>query len=420
MSQNDSFYQVCEQWLKAALQLLTQKQLPLEQDIEVTLLNPNGYQTRRGIYKVDIGGIFSLYHTELFGLPEFENVVDLVLKSPALSSVLCMDASGKVCSEISIQRDFIAGHLSSLLFWFLTKNNQKTFYTTSIFERLYTQLEQYIYQSEPFNSTWLVHLQNIASEVPSISLDRGVILRQVPDDEKITIVKESARFPYNRLANSGIPDTFLEIHQPIDRILPPNQEDVTVIAQAVVLALRLLKENPVGMISYRWNIDQPFRKGGGTIYAPLLLPGAFSGQKYILTTEEAILLPMLYKKARKAYKDPKLTTSITRFDDSYIKLKNEDKLIDYWITLEALFFSLIPKEYVGSMGDTVATNIAYYIGSSESDRRSIYEFMSCSHKARGYFVHGQRGKAPQNLNSIIKKTANHLRAALRKRIEEKG
>ncbi len=215
--------------------------------------------------------------------------------------------------------------------------------------------------------------------------------------------------------NAEVPNVVLEIHQAIDRMTLPDRQAVYNIAQAALLALRLIKENPVGIVSYHWIIpDQPFRKGGFSI----VLPPDFTGERSVLTQEDAPVLSNLFKKAKKAYENQELTAAITRFEDSYTRLKSEDKLIDYWGALEALFFSLIPKEYVSSMGDTVASNIAYYIGNRESERRSIYAFISRSHKARGYFVHGQRGKRPENLDLTIKKTEQYLRTALRKRIEE--
>lgn len=135
----------------------------------------------------------------------------------------------------------------------------------------------------------------------------------------------------------------------------------------------------------------------------VLHPFAYQGEPYMLTQE---------------YTEPELLTALSRFEDSYLRTKPEDKLIDYWIALESLFFSLIKKEYVGSMGDTVASTIAFYLGNTQGERRRIYEFIISSHIARGYYVHGQRVRPVKNLDLVIKKTEKFLRMALRKRIEE--
>jgi len=90
MSQNEQFHQACEQWIQAALRLLVNKQMPYGEDIEVTF-TPNGYQTRGGICKVDIGHLYIIYRDELLSLPEYKSVENIILNMPSLASVLCID-----------------------------------------------------------------------------------------------------------------------------------------------------------------------------------------------------------------------------------------------------------------------------------------------------------------------------------------
>lgn len=413
---NEQFHQACEQWLQGALQLLRDKPLTHEEDMEVTF-TPNGYQTHGGIYKVDLGRLYINYHEELLRLPEYETVENIVLQTPSLVSTLCMDAGGIVHPEIGIQRHFIERCLLVLLTEYF-RTTQDFSFKIADFEGIYAKLEQFVYSTEPFDAVCLVDIRNLVAEVNTIRLDRGVILRQATHDEKVGAVK-TLHNPIFRSVSSEVPDTFLEILQPADRVTPLDLQIASTIAQSAVLALRLIEDNPIGLVSYSWDVpEQPFRLNKGGMQSPLVLPSAFRGERYSLTQDEATILPKLYKKAKRAYRNSEITTAITRFEDSYTRIKLEDKLIDYWVALEALFFSLIPKEYVGSMGETVASNIAYYISKTESERRSIYAFIYSSHKVRGYFVHGQRGTAPEHLNLTIKKTEQYLRTALRKCIEE--
>jgi len=416
MSQNEQFHQACEYWLQAALQLLKNKPLSYTEDMEVTFIL-NGYETRGGIYKVDIGRLYTTYREKLLSLPEYEAVVHIVLQTPALASTLCMDAEGIVHAVVGIQRYFIERCLLVLLTEYFIATQDFVFKEAD-FEGIYEKLEWFVYNTESFDAICLVHIRNLAIEVGTILLDRSVILRQATHEEKVGAVKNLYN-PLFRIVGSEVPDTFLEVHQPTNRVTPLDLQEASTIAQSAVLALRLIKDNPIGIVSYSWDVpEQPFRLNKSGTQSPLVLPSAFSGERYILTQEEATILPKLYKKVKRAYRNLEITTAITRFEDSYTRIKSEDKLIDYWVALEALFFSLIPKEYVGSMGETVASNIAYYVGNTESERRSIYAFIYSSHKARSYFVHGQRGTAPEHLDSTIKKTEQYLRTALRKRIEE--
>jgi Apea-like HEPN len=414
LSQNNELKAACEQWVQAVLRFFVNKQMPYKEDIEVTL-TPNGYETRSVRYMVDFDRLYLTSREELLTFPEYKNVENLVLNTTSLSAVLCIDAADQIYTPPETQMSLLESYLMTLLIQYLTKT-QKFIFKTEVFEPLYDKLEQYIYSTEPLKGVWLVFLRNLSSEIDSIQIDRYLILRQATYAEKVSVVKASRSFPGYLLTE--IPMMFLEIHRLIDKTSPPDEEEAIKIAQSVVLALRLLKPSPVGISTHQWSVpDQPFRQGA--FYSiPPLHPLAFSGEPYVLTQEDIAILPKLYKKAKRTYQNSELTTAITRFEDSYTRMKLEEKLIDYWVVLEALFFSIIPKEYVGSMGETVAANIAYYIGNTESERRSIYAFIYSSHKARGYFVHGQRGTRPENLDLTIKKTEQYLRTALRKRIEE--
>lgn len=408
---NEELKIACKKWLQAALNFLSSQPMPVTNEMHYTF-HENGYQGQGGSIKIDYTSLFINYRHQLVSLPEYANAVQIVRSAPTLSSILFASFSGDVPQDPEQQNNAFEMRIITLLYEYLKANNNLTF-LTDLYDRIYYQLEQYIYSTEPFRATWLVHIRNLALEPEKILLDRGLILRQTSHDEKEQYLNRQ-RYP-----NHFVPTTYLEIHHSIDRVSRPNQQEAAIIAQSVVLALRLIKANPIGIDSYLWDVpDQPFRDMRGMVMGGILPPFAYSGERYVLTEKDAQAFPKLLRRAKKAYTNSELSIVLTRLDDSYLRTKQDDKLIDYWVALEALFFALIPKEYVSSMGDTVAANIAYYIGNTESERRSIFASIIASHKVRGYLVHGQRGAAPQNIDIVVKKTEQYLRLALRKRIEE--
>ncbi len=412
MSKNNKLKKACEVWIQGALRLLATKQVPYIEDLEVTFTE-NGYQTRGGIYTVDFGRLYAIYRDELLSLPEYSSVENIVLNTESLASILSLDAAGVMPSEVSSQKYFIERHVIGLLLEYLTTALDFTF-KPAAFEAIYEKLEQYIYL-ESFEGVWLVHIRNLSFDDNTIRLDRGVTLRQATYEEKTRAVKEVYRFPFFG-RHVDIPKIFLEIRHSVGRIEPPDNQEATIIAQAVILALRLIKDNPVGIVSSYWDVPgQPFRPNQGSTYSPLLLPGAFSGEPFILTQEDIAILPKLYKKAKKAIKNSKLSIVITRLEDAYTRTKNEDKLIDYWTALEALFLS---DESSYQMSKTLALAIAYYISSNELERQAIKQDISRSHDLRSDVVHGKKINQNINLLEILTKTGTHLRKALRKRIEE--
>jgi hypothetical protein len=144
-------------------------------------------------------------------------------------------------------------------------------------------------------------------------------------------------------------------------------------------------------------------------------PLTFVGESYVLTEKEAKALPKLWLKTKKAYKNTKLRTVITRFEDSNTRTKQEDKLIDYWTALEALFFL---EDEFRDMGKSLALAASYYLGRTEAERTSIYNDLTRSHSLRSHFIHGERGKPKVTLTEMVEKTEMHLRRTLKKRIEE--
>ncbi len=340
MSQNTALRQACETWLRRALSFLSQVPMPMKDDLEVTF-SENGYSAK-GIRTLDIPSVYIIYRQVLFNLPEYENVVKLIFNTPALVSILCLDAGGNIIVEPEQQKNWLERYFATLLYEHL-KTNPDLSFSPDIFDRLYEQLEEYVYGSRPFVGVWSVHIRNLHLERDTLKIKGGMYLRRATHEEKVKAVKAASHPDAPQIAD--IPETLTEA----DR--------------------------------------------------------------------EGLLI--LWRRTKEALTEPELAIALSRFEDSYTRSKLEDRLIDYWIALEALFFALIDKEYVGNMGETIASTISYYLGSTASERRSIYAAMISSHKARGHFVHGQRGKAVESLDLVVKKTETYLRQALRKRIKER-
>jgi Apea-like HEPN len=142
--------------------------------------------------------------------------------------------------------------------------------------------------------------------------------------------------------------------------------------------------------------------------------GTYQGAKYVLTKEDANTLQVLWPKVKEAYANPDLLTAITRLEDAYSRTKDEDKLLDYWIALEALF---LPEKQTRDMAESIALAVSYYIGQTEDSRKSIQASIRQSHELRSRIIHGKSGKN-RALEEMITKTGNYVRLALRKRIEE--
>jgi hypothetical protein len=149
----------------------------------------------------------------------------------------------------------------TFLLEYLTKTDDNPLsFEESRFERVYAQLETYIFQPGPFPSEWLFHLSNLSLELPRVDLEHGLALRQMSSEERMWLIKQ-------RLATrTGIPfiDDVLAVAASEDSEEKWSSHlavtaPVLTVANTLTLALRLLKPQPVGLTAYHWQpVNQPF------------------------------------------------------------------------------------------------------------------------------------------------------------------
>jgi hypothetical protein len=181
-----------------------------------------------------------------------------------------------------------------------------------------------------------------------------------------------------------------------------------------------LDPTPVGVVARRQTTpDQPFSRSSGGTFFPALYPFAFNARnEYRLGGSLEPQLRRYFPHARRAILTPTLQTAIARFNDSYVRTTTEDRLIDYWIALESMFF---PKEQqVRELQFAVALAVSHYIGRTPTQRDTIYDTILLSYRWRSYLVHGKRGTAPRQkgLDTIVRETGEYLRTALAQRVLE--
>ena len=135
---------------------------------------------------------------------------------------------------------------------------------------------------------------------------------------------------------------------------------------------------------------------------------------YVVVVDDVVALQGLWRQAQSALSDPLLAVPLKRFNDSYLRVDLDDRLIDYWVALESLF---LPEGFTREMTELVAHAIAHYLGSTVSERNSIVALVRSSHKTRSDIVHGKLTQDTQ-FESTVGKTRDLLRRAMQKRLAE--
>jgi hypothetical protein len=101
-----------------------------------------------------------------------------------------------------------------------------------------------------------------------------------------------------------------------------------------------------------------------------------------------------------------LRLGLDRFNSSYERTQPEDRLIDYWIALEAL--ALRQED---ELSYRVSLRLAYYLGTDPDERETIFAQLRSSYDARSRIVHGT---AVPLVREICDATSELLRRALAK------
>jgi hypothetical protein len=373
--QNEEFHKAWELWLQAVLPRLRTAAFEYYTGIRASALVdqlPELIPKPRDNYF----GLFERMRPHMGWMPEFMNIADIISRTPELESILYLNLEGQPIEAPEIQLVWLASYCENFMFAYLNIVKELVFVSKD-FEHVYAELEKFIYSTEPFEALWLIHLRNMISEVDMVPLEQGISLRKATrEDIENTKIR--------------ITDIFLERRYIHNRVSTPQYQDAAKIADTVVLALRLIKPNPIGVDSFNWRlIDQPFPILKDSTFNKMLLPSTYQGALYVLTKEDVNTLQLLWRKAKKAYSNPDLLTAITRLEDAYSRTKDEDKLLDYWIALEALF---LPEKQIRDMAESIALAVSYYVGQTEDSRKSIQACIRQSHELRSHIIHGKSGK----------------------------
>ena len=180
---------------------------------------------------------------------------------------------------------------------------------------------------------------------------------------------------------------------------------------SVVTALRVLHAGQVAVpLNYSWQRTATHVTAGTLLR---MLPYVKS-PAYHLGAGELESIRHL-QVAHEATSERGYRLATRRFDSSYDRLQEEDRLLDLWIALEALF---APDGQRGEITYKVSRRIPFALSDERGRRVEISNLVKRSYDARSKIVHGD---LVPDLKSIVDETEDVLRNALRRRwLERQG
>lgn len=171
-------------------------------------------------------------------------------------------------------------------------------------------------------------------------------------------------------------------------------------------ALRLLKPGRIG-IHFNWT--RGLDGSPGWLRNPVLRPLFTVPPTYDLVRDETEQLVNIFTAVTGRSEKNSYELALRRFEATYERLDLEDRLIDYWIALEALFGG-----GQGEISYRISLRIAVLL-TEVGQRRELFRRMKQSYEARSRVVHGSPAK--QDLQELLSETEDVLRLSLRRALD---
>lgn len=405
---------------------------PIPEMREMVFITEGGTTHGREVVQADYYELVKTNTDEVLNLAATNAILAVAQEFAPIGDVLLADGSGlrrpvneqKLHLFLNYLLIFAAEYFNRIDF---ANISNKTIVVEEAYVQTFDLLAQSIFEFEAIPVRWLVQFDNLRMDVETLKIESGVHLRQPSDAERNQALQ--ARFGISpsgqfvrQLTNpnparlldvrdsSDIPNVFLEV---IDhRRFPRNRisaDSALAFGQRMLTALRLVQPHDVGIHSI-WYVDEnPF----GRLQFPRWLwreplPYDTRGAQAVVSSDVQRQIQEIWSHLAKS-RDSTLDLAIRRLNDSYHRPRLDDRHIDYWIALEALFL----REEEGELKYRAALLTARYVGVDLTERLDLFEEIKKSYVLRSKFVHGAKPPKSYDVTKIIDETGSLLRRVLR-------
>jgi len=391
---NREFYQKVRAFVISALPIVTSslqkgEQVPYLTEEKITMEKEGSWSTTRvpqPLYFI----LLERHRKEIESLPEYAACMEAMQSDTTISK--------HVDSLVGTSSQQIRRTSWDYLSYFVTKQlsqyPRRFEFDTMTFDRMYGDLEQFFY-SDTIRLQAFSPLDNFASDVDEIDLGDGLRIRRITIselEELLSQAKFSPHIPYFdiprlRYAVELTYQTKKMLGDMTFDKIPTPDVNVNERLTKLVTALRLFRRGSVGfnIIKTIPMLDVPAVFGGtssGLVYR------RFWGPPYALNKPEEVKFRDFWQRFNKVDlgRPAPLSVAVRRFNYAYERDKLEDKLVDYMVAFEALFFK---EGEVGEFRHKLSIRVARFLTQQYNQRKQIAERMSDFYDKRSAIVHGE-------------------------------
>ena len=416
--QNREFYEKSKLFVIAALNLLIVRvqegeKVPVMINNKIKIEKDGSWKTIEEQAPLFVA-ILLRHKKDLENLPEYNECVKAMTLDPLISKYLNVPIGFYNIQFTRTAQDY----LEYLVHRQLPSNIERIEFNSMLFDDAYKTLERFFYQDYLVMSV-ISPLHNFTAEDERIDLDGNLCIRKIEINEQEQLINElrmSSMMPFHDAASFKYTiELQLQAKKIIGSTLDVLKEQTDVLSQLMgesisrlVTTLRLFKTGLVGYNIVRTlgspELPVPF----GTQTSLTSSYKRFRGKEYILTKLEAAELGKLWEAINKINFDtfPQLSIALSRFNFAYERDKLEDKLIDFMVAFEALFFK---EGETGEFRHKLAVRVSRLLEQKYENRKAVVDKMNKFYNERSKVVHGEKADLKDD---FINSVEDHLRKSI--------
>lgn len=354
----------------------------------------------------------------LLGLPEYNAVADAVENDNELKEgVIVSGGLLQKPERTNITRAFV----TNFLWRYLREGNQLE-WVEKRFAETFNELREEVSRKSIVSHT-ILPLSNLKMDIDGLEFGEEFRLEPASVDDLERWMNPDRSLP---LLGTGPPqwdtqyvDRPAVLHARQTVVGHPTATDLHSVLQQLprvnadhaITALRLVLNAPISVIFQEHDDEGLLAFGGHSTSWSWLPPPPH--QVVTLDQEKATEVIRVWQVLQSSPNSGFLTLPLRRWESCLMRPSLEDRLIDAWVSLEALLLG--GRE--GELSYRAAVRLAEFLGTSGVERKGIYEETRISYTWRSVIVHALSSKKVakrQPLEEAVRITTDRLRSVLLK------
>jgi len=332
---------------------------------------------------------------------EFLELLAFVKSTKELKDAFLVDASGKALLDEEQVAWFSSNNLPSQFMAYYFQKAQSFRFKPSIFAEAFSIVESKI-KKEDHTGNVVCPIENLRIDSRHIVIEPGLVLRKISDDEReVWLSSESTPSKGDNFASydCAVEVAFTKSESKTGSTPIEERHIIRNLLQVIELVLGTQMQT----IFLDERISNEFKT------RPWITDW-INGTRYVgtghLDNKRRKQVLAVWKEVKKKKKIRPLLLALSRWSSSRNRESSEDRILDNWIALEALFgFG------AGSVRNTVSARASCFLGRNAKQRKYMYSMLKRSYDLRSAVAHGRKFDERQNL-TILNETGTCIQTAI--------